>query len=50
MPREKTSSGKQSKCTWELKAVARVGDSRVTEVLEPAPAAVTGILDEMSEN
>lgn len=46
---EKTSSGKQSKCTWELKAVARVGDSRVTEMCGIAPAAVTGILDEMSE-
>ena len=46
---EKTSSGKQSKCTWELKAVARVGDSRVTEMCGIAPAAVIGILDGMSE-
>lgn len=46
---EKTSSGKQSECTWELKAVARVGDSRVTEMCGIAPAAVIDILDEMSE-
>lgn len=46
---EKTSSGKQSECTWELKAVARVGDYRVTEMCGIAPAAVIGILDEMSE-
>ena len=46
---EKTSSGKQSECTWELKAVASVGDSRVTEMCGIAPAAVIGILDGMSE-
>lgn len=29
---EKTSSANQSECIWKLKAVARVGDSRVTAV------------------
>lgn len=46
---QRRSSGKQSECTWELKAVASGGDSRVTEMCAIAPAAVIGILDGMSE-